>query len=156
MNWWQFDRSYAAFSRISPAQLAQLHLLLSSLVVLLAPLRPHQGPAQSWAFPRLYLINTDKVSGAVVNDEALSFPDKSGVLWILFLRSHDFVGMLQSRMLDVTTHAGYLPDCSPLAALGLVLQSQNSASGSTEKLSSQHILHCSESLATLSVRHRDN
>lgn len=104
----------------------------------------------------MLVLNKHKVSGALVNDEALSFPDKSGVLWILFLRSHDFMGMLQSRMLDVTTHAGYLPDCSPLAALGVVLQSQNSASDSTEKLSSQHILHCSESLATLSVRHRDS
>lgn len=40
----------------------------------------------------------------------------------------------------------YLPDHFPSAALGVVPQSQNSASDSTGKLSSQHVLHCSEPL----------
>lgn len=102
-------------------------------------------------FHCLYLINTDKVNGAVVNDEALSIPDISGVHRTLFLKSYDFMGMLQSRMLDVIVHIGYLPDRSPLVALGVVLQSQNSASDSSGKLSSQHVLHCSGPLATLSI-----
>lgn len=66
------------------------------------------------------------------------------------------MGMLQSRMLDVIIHTSYLPDHSPLAALGVVLQSQTSAFDSTGKLSSQHILHCSKPLAALSISIESN
>lgn len=40
-------------SRISPAHLAQLPLLLLWLLVAPAPLKPHHGPAQGWALPLL-------------------------------------------------------------------------------------------------------
>lgn len=94
-------------SRISSAQLAQLHLLLSSLLVLPAPLKPHQRPAQSWAL-LLLVLHKHKVNGAVVSYEALSIPNMSGVHQT-FVLEKPFTGVLQSCILDVIVLTSYLP-----------------------------------------------